>query len=337
MTGARPGSGLAAAGGVVWRPSRKHGVRVAVVHRPRYDDWSLPKGKAEPGETMPVTASREILEETGYLVALGRFVGQATYRVSAGQKKVDYFSAAVLGGEFTANKEVDTLEWLSVSAARKRLTYEFDQHILDRFGRLPVNLSTVVLVRHARAGHRESYDGADAARPLDGKGRRQALALSTDLLPFAPLAVYSAPLVRCRATVEPLADKLGLPVFDEPDLAEEVYRDDPGAARRKVMEYAGPIWAPDALPRTADPVGKTADVAEPPAVRRPQTVQGEAKPFGAVIAGSQGGVIPGVVKALAARGRISLPGGGTPKGSFWVLSFDGRRLVQADHYPPPPV
>ena len=331
----------------MWRPSRKHGLRIAVIHRPRYDDWSLPKGKAEPGETMPVAAAREIAEETGFLVALGRRVGQARYRVSAGQKTVEYYSAAVLDGRFVPNKEVDRLEWLSVSAARRRLSYEFDRDVVDRFTELPLDLATVILVRHARAGHRESFAGDDNSRPLDGKGRRQALALATDLLPFAPSAVYSAPLVRCWATLEPLANRLGVPITAEPDLAEETYRDDPGAARRKVLQFAGesrrfpPVLETGTGIETATGNGTAEDLRPghglPGSAVGPEPLGTRAGRHGAVVAGSQGGVIPGVVKSLAARGRITTPREGTQKGSYWVLSFDGRRLVQADHHAAPDV
>lgn len=293
---------IRAAGALLWRPSRKHGVKVAVVHRPRYKDWSFPKGKATAGETAPMTASREVSEETGFTAAIGRSLTTVTYEVSAGLKTVLYFSARHTGGSFVANKEVDGLEWLPISSAARTLTYDYDRAVLDTFALETPDLSEVVLVRHARAGQRESFEGDDAERPLDAKGRRQAAALAAELAPFGPTAVHSAPMERCRATVFPLAEAHGLTIVGEPLLGEEAYRDDPAAARRRVVELA------------ANTDGS-----------------------GAVVACSQGGVIPGVVKSLAGRADVVIGEAGTPKAAYWLLTFEGRRLVQADSYPAPTV
>lgn len=293
---------IRAAGAVLWRPSRRYGVRIAVVHRPRYDDWSLPKGKAEPGEVPLVTAAREVEEETGFRAAIGRSLTTVSYKANGGPKTVQYFAAQRVGGLFTPNKEVDKLEWLPAARAAERMSYEFDQAVLSTFSLEPASLAGIVLVRHARAGHRESYDGDDAGRPLDAKGRRQSEALADVLTVFAPTAVHSAPLERCRATVAPLAASLGQQVTIEPVLAEDAYRDDPAGARRRLVELA------------------SAEEAE-----------------GAVVVCSQGGVIPGVVKSLAGRSEVPIGEVSTPKSAYWYLSFDGHRLVQADSYPAPVV
>ena len=293
---------IRAAGALLWRPSRRHGVKVALVHRPRYDDWSLPKGKALSGETGPVTAAREVEEETGFSCAVGRALTTVTYEVSAGPKTVAYFAARQLTGAFAANKEVDVLDWLPMAAVAEKMTYEYDRVVLDTFALEEPWLQSVALVRHARAGHRESFEGDDTARPLDGKGRRQADALAVELAPFAPVAVHTAPMERCRETVRPLANQLGLTVADEPLLGEDAYRDDPAGARRKLVELAGSL--------------------------------GEQ---GTVVACSQGGVIPGVVKSLAGRADVTIGEAGTPKAAYWLLTFDGKRLVQADPYPAPSV
>ena len=297
-----PGTVIRAAGAMLWRPSRRDGVRIALVHRPRYDDWSLPKGKAEPGEVPPMTAAREVEEETGFRAAVGRSLTTVSYKVNGGPKTVQYFTAQRLSGLFTPNKEVDRLEWLPVAKAAERMTYEFDQAVLSTFVLEPAAQSGVVLVRHARAGHREEYDGEDQTRPLDAKGQRQAAALVGELRVFAPTAVRSAPLERCRATVAPLAESLGQEVIFEPVLAEDAYRDDPAAARRRLVELAA-----------AEPAG------------------------GAVVVCSQGGVIPGAVKSLAGRSDVPIGEVSTPKSAYWFLSFDGQRLVQADSYPSPVV
>jgi 8-oxo-dGTP diphosphatase len=291
-----------AAGGVLWKPSRRHGIRVALVHRPSYDDWSLPKGKADGDETPAQTAHREVAEETGFCAAIGRRLTAVSYKVPAGLKTVQYFSAERRSGSFTANKEVDEIRWMPIDAAADLLTYDFDRAVLATFGVHPAALRTVVLVRHAKAGHRESFTGADVQRPLDPKGRKQARALVAMLSPFAPQRVVSAPNTRCRQTIEPLAKSLGLPIGSEPLLGEEIYRDDPAAARRRVVELATEVDDP-----------------------------------GCVVVCSQGGVIPGVVKSLAARADLTVPDAGTPKAAFWVLTFDDGRLVQADAHTAPKI
>lgn len=287
---------IQAAGVVLWRPSRKHGIKVALIHRPDYDDWSLPKGKAEPGESSTVTAYRETLEETGITPQLGRHVDTISYETSAGLKMVHYFAARAVSGEFTPNKEVDELQWMTIAKARPRLTYPRDRGVLDSFTTLPAELATVVLVRHCRAGQRDSFAGADSKRPLDRKGRRQAEDLAERLAVFGPTSVSAAPLERCRQSVAPLAERIGVPVTDEPCLSEAEFAHDPAAARRRVSDIATRQW-----------------------------------PALAVVC-SQGGVIPGVIKSLAARAELALATTNTPKGAYWVLSFDGKRLCQADRY-----
>ncbi|MGH3468334.1 MAG: NUDIX hydrolase, partial [Thermocrispum sp.] len=109
---AQVGHEIRAAGAVLWRPAGRHGYRVAVVHRPRYDDWSLPKGKLDDGESAPAAAVREIAEETGTACVLGPFVTRSGYRVADIPKVVDYYGARATGGEFTPNDEVDEVRWL---------------------------------------------------------------------------------------------------------------------------------------------------------------------------------------------------------------------------------
>jgi 8-oxo-dGTP diphosphatase len=294
------GNVIRAAGAVLWRTSRRYGVRIALVHRPRYNDWSLPKGKAEAGEVPLVTAAREVEEETGFRAAIGRSLTTVSYVAGGRPKTVQYFAAQRLGGLFSPNKEVDQLEWLPITTAAERMSYEFDQAVLRTFALEPAELSGVLLVRHARAGHREAFDGDDDARPLDSKGRRQAAALVDEMSVFAPSAVLSAPLERCRATVAPLAESMNLDVRFERAFAEDAYRDDPAGARRRLVELA-----------SGDSGG------------------------GTVVVCSQGGVIPGVVKSLAGRSDVPIGEVSTPKSAYWFLAFDGRRLVQADSYPAP--
>ncbi|MBL7492919.1 NUDIX hydrolase [Frankia sp. AgB1.9] len=134
------GAEVRAAGGVVWRPAAG-GVEVVVVHRPRYDDWSLPKGKVDGDETWLAAAVREVDEETGFAVEVGVLLGDVTYPVGRhgsapskpATKVVRYWALRVTGGAFTPNDEVDELRWLPPDQAAGLLSYDLDRDVLDRF------------------------------------------------------------------------------------------------------------------------------------------------------------------------------------------------------------
>lgn len=118
-----------AAGGVVVRQG-PDGTEVLLVHRPRYDDWSFPKGKLDPGERDEDAARREVEEETGLRCSLESELPSTRYFDNKGRPKVvRYWLMRVLGGEFEPNDEVDAIEWLSPGAACSRLTYEHDQEL----------------------------------------------------------------------------------------------------------------------------------------------------------------------------------------------------------------
>ncbi|HTF51704.1 MAG TPA: NUDIX hydrolase [Pseudonocardia sp.] len=222
-------SEIVAAGAVLWRPA-SDGVEVAVVHRPRYDDWSLPKGKLARGESVPAAAVREVAEETGSTAVLGVQLGDSHYRVPQGDKVVHYWSARASGGEFAPNDEVDELRWLRPELAGGLLSYSRDGEILDRFRQLEPPPRPLLLVRHAKAGSRYDWDGDDYQRPLTVKGREQAGKLSELLRLFGPTRAYAATPIRCPQTIQPLADRLHLPITPEPLLGEEDYWKDPDAA-----------------------------------------------------------------------------------------------------------
>lgn len=196
-----------AAGAVVW-----WGKKIALIHRPHYDDWSLPKGKVDPGESLAVTAHREILEETGLGVRLGSLLGKVTYPVRSRTKVVYYWNAEVLGGEFKKNSEVDELRWVTLDEARELLSYKLDRKVLDKAAKRQPSTTRIIYVRHARAHNRRNWAGDDNKRPLDRKGRRQAEALAQMIAGFYPTKVYSAKPDRCVATAEPIARELGVKV-----------------------------------------------------------------------------------------------------------------------------
>ena len=213
-----------AAGGVLWRYVDGE-LRVALVHRPKYDDWSLPKGKLEPGEPAVVGALREIREETGLSAVAGRTLGVSRYRVlDRGrdvEKTVQWWAMRAVDGAFEPNAEVDALRWLPLPSALARVTSGYDCAPLQAFAQQPPETTTVLLVRHAWAGTSEQWDGDDDERPLDERGRRQAQALVDVLAAYAPTRVLSAPLVRCVDTVRPAAQRLDVPVEPVPAAAED--------------------------------------------------------------------------------------------------------------------
>ena len=287
-----------AAGAVLWRHAEDAATAdapplVAVVHRPRYDDWSLPKGKVDPGETEPVTAVREVLEETGYASQLGRRLASVSYPIDSGVKHVRYWAARTLGGEFVPNDEVDELLWLPTKDALRRLQYPHDRKVLRRFAKHPADTKTVLIVRHGTAGSKARYKGDDRKRPLDKHGRAQAESLVGQLLAFGATEVHAAPRVRCQQTVGPLAEELGVPIQDEPTLTEEAYAASHGAARKRILEIA----AADGTPAIC----------------------------------SQGKVIPDLIAWWCDRDGVRPDKSRNRKGSTWVLSLAGGRLIAADH------
>ncbi|GHG25177.1 MULTISPECIES: NUDIX hydrolase [Amycolatopsis] len=300
-----------AAGAVLWRVAGG-ATEVALVHRPRYDDWSFPKGKLDPGETIAEAAVREVREETGFTAVLGRSLARTAYRVPSRTgsgtvpKTVDYFAAEAVSGEFEANDEVDELRWLDPMAAEKLLTRPEDVRVLRAFGELPVGLTTLLLVRHAKAGKRDEWSGDDDLRPLSEAGQRQAAALRRVLSLFGPDRVLSAPRLRCVQTVHGVAEDVTAEVRHEPLFSEEGYWPDPVLGIARLLAVAGDGGTP--------------------------------------VVCSQGGVIPDLVSALADRDGVKLSaarGGVVPskKGSFWVLSFrpptdsEGPVLLAADYHP----
>ena len=283
-----------AAGGVLWRPGHRESVvEVAVIHRPRYDDWSLPKGKVDPGETEPVTAVREVFEETGHHVHLGRRIATVNYPIEQRTKKVQYWSARSLGGSFAPNNEVDNLVWLPAPAAIKKVSYAYDRKILRRWAKQPADTQSVLIVRHGTAGSKSRFSGDDKIRPLDKKGRAQAEALVAQLSSFGATDVYAADRVRCHQTVEPLAEELGVTINNEPTLTEEAYADNPKRGRRRILQIAGSHPTP--------------------------------------VICTQGKVIPDLVAWWCERDGIRPDKSRNRKGSTWVLSLVEGRLIAADH------
>ena len=123
-----------AAGGVVWRRKKRSAVEVLLVHRPKYDDWTLPKGKLDDGESAEEAAVREVEEETGFRVSLGQELPSTDYHDRFGRpKNVRYWVMDITGGDFEPNREVDEVRWLSVDDAKGALSYPRDRNVLEAF------------------------------------------------------------------------------------------------------------------------------------------------------------------------------------------------------------
>ncbi|MBV8983454.1 MAG: NUDIX hydrolase [Acidimicrobiia bacterium] len=123
-----------AAGGVLWRRKKSGKVEVLLVHRPKYDDWTLPKGKLDEGETAQEAAVREVEEETGFLVKLVEELPSTDYHDRYGRPKhVRYWVMDITDGEFRPNREVDEVRWLSVGEAKALLSYSRDRDVLEAF------------------------------------------------------------------------------------------------------------------------------------------------------------------------------------------------------------
>ena len=228
---------IRAAGGVVWRDDSGP-LRIAVIHRDRYDDWSLPKGKLNHGESRLSAAVREVHEETGAVVVATRRLIETAYLVDDVPKTVQFWAMRYRSGEFTRNSEVDDLRWLPLPEARTALTHDVDRSVLDAFAARPVPQSVIVLLRHAKAGRRTQWQGDDRLRPLDKAGRLQARELPGFLSAFTPVSVVSADRVRCVQTLEPFAVATGMDLAISPAFSDESYLDDPEATRNELLALA---------------------------------------------------------------------------------------------------
>jgi 8-oxo-dGTP pyrophosphatase MutT (NUDIX family) len=291
---------VTAAGAVVWRPAAP-GPQVLLVHRPRYDDWSLPKGKREPGEHLLLTAVREVFEETGVRAVLGPRLRSTRYLAGGRPKRVDYWSALGGSGAFQASREVDRLAWLPLRQARQRLSYPRDTEVLAALRPQPT--VPLILVRHASAGARDGWPGDDDLRPLDARGEAAAAALAALFACFAPRArVVSSPALRCMQTVQPYAAGFGGMVEADAGLAL------PGRSARP--DRAGG----DSLRKLVSGLVAAAD----PAVA---CLHRENLP-------------PALLAACSALGAVPPVDPSLPKGGFWVVHAAAGRLAALERYEP---
>lgn len=265
-----------------------------VIYRNHYDDWSLPKGKLNRGETFRKAAIREIREETGVKGPTVGRIGSLGYVTPAGnQKVVRYWLVEARGGSFRPSSEVAAIEWLRPKKARARLTYERDRAVLTR-GIEMVQRPTsgrIFLTRHGRAGDRAQWTDNDRLRPLSKGGRKQAEALADYFLHLPVDRIYSSPFERCEQTVEPLARTLGMKIRRHKLLAE-------GTRPKQLRGFIEQLGATSA------------------------------------VLSSQGDVIGDFIGSLARKGVDIDGPLEWKKGSIWVLETRNGRVVEARYVPP---
>jgi len=284
-----------AAGSVVYRRRNSGKPEILIVHRPRYDDWSLPKGKLENGESFEECAVRETVEETGYNVKLGDPIGTVTYQTpEEDAKRVRYWLVKALAGSFAANGEVDEAAWLRPREARARLSYAVDRAVAGRGLQMIDHPKSgrIYLVRHALAGDRTQWKGKDRRRPLSKRGHAQAVAIRDGLTEVPLRRLLSSPHARCHDTLVPLAEALGVEIEHHAALGE-------GAATPRLLELVATLR------------GTTAVLC------------------------SHGDVIEGLIGYLGDDGtKIDGPMK-WPKGSMWVLETARRGVRKARYLSPP--
>ncbi|MCL2804157.1 MAG: NUDIX hydrolase [Micrococcales bacterium] len=244
-----------AAGALVWRVVKDQ-LEVLLVHRPRYNDWSWPKGKLEPGETLLTCAWREVLEETGRQVVLGRPLPPVVYPLKSGRmKQVRYWAARLAMDDdvpsvwprppvtMASPREIDQSEWLEAGRALRRLTNPSDRlplvKLMRFFQKGTLDTRVLVLLRHTEAMARTAWSKADASRPLTGAGRRAARGLVPSLAALGVRQIVTSPWARCRATVRPYARRSRLPINTNRWLSETDAVHRPGRAGRLIDRVLG--------------------------------------------------------------------------------------------------
>lgn len=226
-----------AAGALPWR-LRKGKLEVALVHRPRYDDWAWAKGKLETAESWPGAATREVAEETGLTVRLGIPLPGAAYHVDAPggryRKVVRYWSASVVAANGRLQPDVDDMRWLPIGSAGRTLSYRRDRVQLralrDAAQAGALDTWPLLVVRHAKATPRREWSGKDWLRPLDERGHTQAIGIAEVLAAYRVERLVSSSATRCLQTVEPFSEQYGVRLRQVRWLSEEGFEDDPSRA-----------------------------------------------------------------------------------------------------------
>jgi len=228
-----------AAGAVVWRYDGEGNVHVLLIHRPRYDDWSIPRGKLDEGEQLIACAYREVIEETHLKVSFGPFITETEYYVADGLKRVSYWAAHAYDSNdnFVANAEADEGRWLTIEEAIELATRESDKEVLSVFFKSPFDSQALIMLRHGKALAREEWLGGDEDRPLDQRGSLQAKRMISIYQAFNIEKVITSDAIRCYDTVEPLTKALDLKLKVEKDISEQSWKKD----KELAIEFAKEI------------------------------------------------------------------------------------------------
>jgi 8-oxo-dGTP diphosphatase len=314
---------IESAGALVWRVRRDR-LEVLLVHRPRYDDWSWPKGKVDPGEARPTTAAREVAEETGCAIVLGQPLPGLQYLQPDGRvKRVHYWAARVAGRDDASavaarhpvapvdTAEIDETAWLDVEEAAQRLSRKADRQPLAALvsehasGRLRTH--AVVVARHGSAVQRAYWSGKEHRRPLTPMGWAQSAALVPVLAAYGVEEIVTSRWARCAQTVEPYADASGIVPQPRGRLTEAEHEKSPARVAATVREL---LEAPEASALcTHRPVLSTVLDVLAEHARRP------------------------VADALPARDPFLEPGEAIV--AHVALTPKGPRVVAAEHVTPP--
>lgn len=231
-------SEIMAAGAILYRVIEDE-IEIGLIHRPRYDDWSFPKGKIEFGESSLAAARREVIEETGYAAKFGPLIAEIQYLAEGVPKRVKYWSAQAISEAkpITDLQEVDKFEWHSLKSAKTKLTHEEDRKVLKLFKDIIPGIdqnSTLILLRHAKALKRVEWIGDDGDRPLDNRGQVQSEKFRVIYEAYEIDEIFSSDAYRCLETVKPLARDLGLTVGISSDISEYQYSRD----KEKPLKFA---------------------------------------------------------------------------------------------------
>ncbi len=313
-----PAHPILAAGAVVWR-SGAVGTEIVLVHRPRYDDWSYPKGKAKRGEHVLQTATREVAEETGLRITLGRRLTESVYQIDGRTKQVTYWAARCTESVgFVPDDEVDELTWLPLAQVAGQLSYQRDVVLLDEFTAGPADCVPLILLRHAQAGVKHADRAADLARSLDPRGEAQAKLLAELLASYGRCRVLTSAAERCVATVRPYAMAFGVQIEVEPAFTMPAEK-----AANGVAELAGST----ALQRR---VADLASAGLPTLICAHNENLGVIADTAYAAFGAEAGWTRDAAGACVPGERLPVPP--LAKGAFLVLQSAGGVLASAEHH-----
>lgn len=261
-----------AAGILCWREKGSE-VEVLVVHREKYDDWGFPKGKQDPGELLPQTAVREVHEEAGIKVKLGRKLSVINYQVGSDQKEVHYWASRVKAKtakkqKFSPNEEIAKVEWIGANKALTLLSYDHDRQLLltalELHSKKELETRALIVLRHAKATPRTEWKGEEAKRPLLPEGLAHAKALPRILAAYGPKVLITSPWKRCHDTIAPYAKQSKKTLVERSQLTELSNKRRPLSTKKVVEDLLGTSKSGlicthrPALPSVLEPLSRSA-------------------------------------------------------------------------------